>query len=64
MKGDVIHAYVGCNIIFIQNRLIHLALLIKELSRKRAESVIDSTHCINKQTFRSESNCVEHISEE
>jgi hypothetical protein len=40
IKSNAIHAYVGGNIGVIQNRLIDLASLIKEVSRKRTESAI------------------------
>jgi hypothetical protein len=48
MKGDVIHAYLGYNIVAIQKELRHkdLASLIKETAW-RIRTVIDSTQCIN-----------------
>jgi hypothetical protein len=47
IKGDVIHAHLGCNFVTIQGRHIDMMSLIKETSGKRT-SVFGSAHSINK----------------
>jgi hypothetical protein len=46
IKGDVIHAYLGYNIVDIQKQLMETASLIMKMS--------DSTNCINKQFYAQE----------
>jgi hypothetical protein len=45
IKGNVIHAHLGCNIVPLQGRHIDMASLIKEMSGKRT-SVFDSPQVI------------------
>jgi hypothetical protein len=46
-KGNVIHAYLGCDVIAIQKQLMDIASLVKKISGK-GTSVVYSTLCINK----------------
>jgi hypothetical protein len=59
IRSDEIHAYLGCNIIDIQ-QLMGNASPTKDKSRK-STSVTDSTRCINKSILFSGDN---DISEE
>jgi hypothetical protein len=46
IKGDVIHAYLGYNIVDIQKQFMGTASLIMKMS--------DYTHCINKRFYAQE----------
>jgi hypothetical protein len=47
IKGNVIHACLGYNIIAIQEQLMGIASLIKEILGKSI-SIINSTYCVNR----------------
>jgi hypothetical protein len=55
IKGNVIHEYLSHKIAAVQKQLVGIASLVKAMSGK-STSVSDYTHCINKETVRSESN--------
>jgi hypothetical protein len=49
IKGDVIHAYLGFNIIANQEQFLGLVIsLTEEIPGKTTESVTVSTDCINR----------------
>jgi hypothetical protein len=46
-KGNMIHIYLGYNIIAVQKQLLDIVSLVKEMSGK-GTSVVYSTHFVNK----------------
>jgi hypothetical protein len=65
MECDVMHAYecMGYDVAAIQNQLMGIASQVKEMP-VRTEHEIGSTYCVNRVILWSESNHVNHISEE
>jgi hypothetical protein len=57
LQDDVIHAYLGCNVVAIQNDLTGIASQIKKMPGK-CTSGINSTHGINKVILCTISNDV------
>jgi hypothetical protein len=62
MKSYVIHAYLGYNIVAVQ-QITDTISIIRQMSRW-STSVIDSTHCVNKAILCSAIHGVNHISDE
>jgi hypothetical protein len=50
MKGDMIHANLGSNVVVIQKQLFGISSVIKEKLGKNT-SLFHSTYCIKKATY-------------
>jgi hypothetical protein len=63
MKTDVIHAYLGYNIVAIKHTSGHFITNFKAISGKSA-SVNVATYCLNKVALCSASNVFDNIDKE
>jgi hypothetical protein len=60
INSDVIHAYLGYNIVVSHKQLAGTASLITQLSGKSA-SATESAHCTNKEILRSRNHGVDNV---